>query len=54
MEEESEQPRELPTGSEENDPAMLFCPACDCRLRSSRCKLVCDGCGYFMSCADYY
>jgi hypothetical protein len=34
--------------------AMLFCPACDSRLVSLRCKLLCERCGYFMSCADYY
>lgn len=33
---------------------MLFCPVCDSRLVSSRCKLLCERCGYFMSCADYY
>jgi hypothetical protein len=39
-------------GSE--DLAMLFCPVCSARLHAHRCKLICDGCGYFMSCADYY
>jgi hypothetical protein len=33
---------------------MLYCPLCSQRLSQSRCKLVCDKCGYFMSCADYY
>ncbi len=31
-----------------------ICPTCGHRLTSSRCKLVCTHCGYFMSCADYY
>ena len=37
-----------------DEPAMLYCPVCSERLLSSRCKLVCQRCGYFMSCADYY
>lgn len=36
------------------EPAMCFCPICSRRLLSERCKLVCQQCGYFMSCADYY
>lgn len=44
--------REQPeTPSEE---PMLYCPVCDQKLTQSRCKLVCERCGYFMSCADYY
>ena len=34
--------------------AMLFCPLCSRRLLALRCKLFCEQCGYFMSCADYY
>jgi hypothetical protein len=34
--------------------AMLYCPVCNHRLVNRRCKLVCERCGYFMSCADYY
>ena len=33
---------------------MLYCPVCNHRLVSRRCKLLCEECGYFMSCADYY
>jgi hypothetical protein len=33
---------------------MLYCPVCDQRLISLKCKLLCERCGYFMSCADYY
>jgi hypothetical protein len=36
------------------DDASRFCPACSQRLESRRCKLVCNVCGYYMSCADYY
>jgi hypothetical protein len=31
-----------------------WCPNCSAKLESSRCKLVCRQCGYYMSCADYY
>jgi hypothetical protein len=33
---------------------MLYCPVCNSRLSEFKCKLVCNKCGYFMSCADYY
>jgi methionyl-tRNA synthetase len=38
---------------EESEP-MLYCPVCNRRLASRKCKLLCEQCGYFMSCADYY
>jgi len=31
-----------------------ICPTCGSRLSGHRCKLICNCCGYFMSCADYY
>jgi hypothetical protein len=40
-------------GAGENEP-MLYCPVCSTRLSELKCKLVCDKCGYYMSCADYY
>jgi hypothetical protein len=36
------------------DEPMLYCPRCNTRLTELKCKLVCDKCGYYMSCADYY
>ena len=38
----------------EEDEPMLWCPVCATRLTSRHCKLVCEKCGYYMSCADYY
>lgn len=36
------------------DQPMLYCPVCNARLAAHRCKLKCERCGYYMSCADYY
>jgi len=33
---------------------MLYCPVCSSRLSGRKCKLICEKCGYYMSCADYY
>jgi len=33
---------------------MLYCPVCATRLAARKCKLICEKCGYYMSCADYY
>jgi len=45
-----------PFAEEQSRPeeAMLYCPRCNSRLVSHKCKLVCETCGYYMSCADYY
>ena len=43
-------------GSEKpiQDEPMLYCPVCSRRLTARKCKLFCETCGYYMSCADYY
>jgi len=46
-------PNDCPRPTRENEP-MLYCPVCSTRLTELKCKLVCDKCGYYMSCADYY
>ena len=33
---------------------MLYCPVCSKKLTARKCKLFCEQCGYYMSCADYY
>jgi hypothetical protein len=42
-----------PRKPNEREP-MLFCPVCSRRLAERKCKLFCEQCGYYMSCADYY
>lgn len=32
----------------------VYCPNCSARLVSRKCKLICEQCGYYLSCADYY
>ena len=43
---------EVPNPKEQEP--MLFCPVCSRRLAERKCKLYCEQCGYYMSCADYY
>ncbi|MBL8234747.1 MAG: hypothetical protein JNL98_39980 [Bryobacterales bacterium] len=37
-----------------SEEAMLYCPVCSQKLKQRKCKLLCERCGYYMSCADYY
>jgi len=45
---------EPPAKEESQDEPMLYCPVCSLRLHQRKCKLYCERCGYYMSCADYY
>jgi len=42
------------TSTHPQEDASRYCPVCSQRLESRRCKLICNVCGYYMSCADYY
>lgn len=53
MEEKSDSATELRKPAESDEP-MLYCPRCNSRLTPRKCKLLCELCGYYMSCADYY
>lgn len=44
----------VPAENARDEDVSRFCPVCSQRLESRRCKLICNVCGYYMSCADYY
>jgi len=51
--------RPAAAGARPVDPAeraLRTCPVCGHELAERRCKLYCPrpGCGYFLSCADFY
>jgi len=46
--------RDEATAKAGEDEPMLYCPVCSSRLTERKCKLLCERCGYYMSCADYY
>ena len=33
---------------------MRTCANCGAEMEERKCKLFCRGCGYFLSCSDYY
>ena len=43
-----------PVARKDEDEPMLYCPVCSTRLTERKCKLICQQCGYYLSCADYY
>ena len=38
----------------DSEVASNYCPRCSARLEGRSCKLICPGCGYYMSCSDFY
>jgi len=49
-------PVPIPPPSAAAERAIRICPNCGRELAERRCKLFCEtpGCGYYLSCADYY
>jgi hypothetical protein len=47
--------RAAPDRDLEDDPGVvvLTCANCGAAMDERKCKLIC-GCGYFLSCSDYY
>ena len=45
-----------PVQAEAFDPGELMrtCANCGSAMEERKCKLICTGCGYFLSCSDYY
>jgi hypothetical protein len=43
-----------PPEERQTEDPMLYCPVCSERLAERRCKLLCERCGYYLSCSDYY
>jgi hypothetical protein len=33
---------------------LRVCANCGSTMEERKCKLICRGCGYFLSCSDYY
>ena len=51
------QERSAPSAQPEaTDPGELMrtCANCGAAMLERKCKLICTGCGYFLSCSDYY
>jgi Zn finger protein HypA/HybF involved in hydrogenase expression len=41
-------------GNAKTEFASEYCPRCSTRLAARSCKMICPGCGYYMSCSDFY
>jgi hypothetical protein len=52
--ESAEEKPAMDARSASKEEPMLYCPVCSLRLTERKCKLFCERCGYYMSCADYY
>jgi hypothetical protein len=53
MESKALRSRTIPTAASPGD-LMRTCANCGSRMEERKCKLICHGCGYYLSCSDYY
>lgn len=44
----------LPLAQPDPDQLMRTCASCGGQMEERKCRLICTGCGYFLSCSDYY
>jgi len=44
-------PKDAHKPGENNELPSAFCPRCSARLEQRKCKMICHGCGYYMSCS---
>ena len=42
------------TRAVEPEHASHHCPRCSAKLEPRKCKMICNECGYYMSCSDFY
>lgn len=47
-------PASVPEAIPDPGELMRTCANCGARMEERKCKLLCPGCGYFLSCSDYY
>jgi len=50
----SDPPVEALASQPPDSQAIAYCPNCSLRLRDFRCKMVCQNCGFYLSCSDFY
>lgn len=56
MSNEKEAARPTSTAPADPETSLRTCPNCGAALEERKCKLFCPrtGCGFYLSCADYY